>query len=111
MIVVLLLIPVILRMRRAVEDVGIMVAESGPQAVTLLKKAQTTLDGVNRELESIGAVTGETEHLVAKVSDASAAVEKAIKSPMSKAGLVVVGVTVTGLAVKRRLYRELSGKR
>lgn len=110
-IFVLLLIPVLLRMRRAVEEVGILVAESRPQTITLLKTAQATLDGVNRELVSIEAITDETELLIGKVSDASAAVERAITSPVSKAGFVAAGVTAIGFAVRKRLFREMSGKR
>jgi len=110
-VIVLLLIPVLWRLRRAVDEVGHMVSESRPQTVTLLKKAQLTLDGVNRELENIESITEDTGVLVAKVSDASAAMERAIKSPMSKIGFVTAGAAAAGFAVKRRLFREMSGKR
>ena len=110
-VIVLLLIPVLWRLRRAVDEVGHMVSESRPQTVTLLKKAQLTLDGVNRELENIESITEDTGVLVAKVSDASAAMERAIKSPMSKIGFVTAGAAAAGFAVKRRLFREMSGKK
>jgi uncharacterized protein YoxC len=109
-IIVVLLIPVLLRLRRTVEEVGQIVSETRPQTVTLLRKANLTLDGVNRELENIESITDETGALIVKVSDASAAVERAISSPMSKIGFVTAGAAAAGFAVKRRLFREMSGK-
>jgi len=109
-IIVLLLIPVLLRLRRTLDDAGQMVAEARPQTVTLLKKAQLTLDGVNRELANIETITEDTGVLVARVSDASAAVERAIKSPASKIGFATAGAAAAAFAVKRGLFREMSGK-
>jgi|SRR5664280_2647695 len=110
-VIVLLLIPVLLRLRRTIGDVGQMVAETRPQTVTLLKKAQLTLDGVNRELTNIETITEDTGVLVAKVSDASSAIERAIKSPASKIGFASAGAAAAAFAVKRRLFREMSGRR
>lgn len=107
-IVVLLFIPVLVRLRRTLEEVGFVVAETRPQAITLLKKAQVTLDGVNRELENVGAITGDTAVLIARVSEASDAVERAIKSPMAKLGFVTATVTALTFAVKRRVFRDVS---
>ena len=109
-IIVLLLIPVLFRLRRTIGDAGQMVAEARPQTVTLLKKAKLTLDGVNRELANIETITEDTGVLVARVYDASAAVERAIKSPASKIGFATAGVAAAALTVKRRLFREMSGK-
>ncbi len=110
-ILVLLMIPIMLRFRRTIGEVGEIVADSRPQAITLLKKAQSTLDSVNRELDSIEEITGETQVLMEKAGDASAAVEKAIKSPLSRIGLITAGVAAAGFAAKRRLSRDLSDKR
>lgn len=110
-ILVLLLIPILLRLRRTVDEVGEIVSDNRPQAVTLLKKAQGTLDSVNRELESIEEVTEETHVLMEKASEASTAVEKAVKSPLTRVGLITAGVAAAGFAAKRRLSRDLSGKR
>jgi uncharacterized protein YoxC len=109
-IIVLLLIPVLLRLRRTLDEVGVIVSETRPQTVTLLRKAHDTLDGVNRELETIETITDDTSVLIAKVGEASNAVEKAIKSPMTKVGFVTAGVAAAGFAVKRRLVRELSDR-
>lgn len=108
-LVALFLIPVLLRLRRTLDEVGGIVAEARPQAVNLLQKAQVTLDSVNRELEEIGEITEDTQVLVDKVGEASVAVERAIKSPMSKAGFAAIGALTTGLAVKRRLSRREKG--
>ncbi|GEM_PF-745909 len=110
-VIVLLLIPVLLRLKRTICDVGQMVAETRPQTVTLLKKAQLTLDGVNRELTNIETITEDTGVLVAKVSDASSAIERAIKSPASKIGFASASAAAAAFAVKRRLFREMSGRR
>jgi uncharacterized protein YoxC len=108
---VLFLIPVLLRLRRTLDEVGHIVAETGPQATTLLKKAQTTLDGVNRELENIEEITKDAEVLVERVGDASRAIEGAIKSPLTKIGLLTTGAAATGIAVKKRLSKEISDKK
>jgi uncharacterized protein YoxC len=108
---VLLLIPVLMRLHRTLYEVGQVVSETGPQATTLLKKAQVTLDGVNSELENIEEITRETGVLVERVGDASLAVERAIKSPLTKMGLITTGVTATGIAVKKRLSKETSDKK
>ncbi|MCJ7653635.1 MAG: DUF948 domain-containing protein [Actinobacteria bacterium] len=108
---VLLLIPVLMRLHRTLDEVGHVVSETGPQATTLLKKAQVTLDGVNSELENIEEITMETGVLVERVGDASLAVERAIKSPLTKMGLITTGVTATGIAVKKRLSKETSDKK
>lgn len=108
-LVALFLIPVLLRLRRTLDEVGGIVAEARPQTVNLLQKAQVTLDSVNRELEEIGEITEDTQVLVDKVGEASVAVERAIKSPMSKAGFAAIGALTTGLAVKRRLSRREKG--
>ncbi|MHB8895753.1 MAG: DUF948 domain-containing protein [Candidatus Geothermincolia bacterium] len=110
-IIVFLLIPVLLRLRRTLDEVGMIVSETRPQTVTLLKKAQGTLDSVNRELVNIETITDDTTVLIGKVSDASDAVEKAIKSPMTKIGFVTAGAAAAGFAVRRRLSREMFRKR
>jgi uncharacterized protein YoxC len=109
-IIVLFLVPVLLRLRRTLDEVGQVIVDTRPQTISLLKKAQVTLDGVNRELENIEEITEETQVLVGKVGEASEAVERAIKSPMTKAGLITAGVATTGVAVGRRLSRKKSGK-
>lgn len=110
-IIVVLLVPVLLRLRRTLEEVSIIVAETRPQTVTLLQKAQVTLDSVNKELENIEAITDDTSVLIGKVTEASDAVEKAIKSPMTKVGFVTAGATAAAFAVRRRLAREMSAGR
>lgn len=109
-IIVLLLIPVLIRLRRALNEVGLMVAETRPRTVTLLRSAQGTLDGVNRELENIEEITDETQVLVSKIGDASKAVERAVKSPLAKAGFVSTGIAAGFIGVKRSLSRNLSKK-
>jgi uncharacterized protein YoxC len=109
-IIVVLLIPVLMRLRRTLDEVGDIVSETRPQTVTLLKKAQGTLDSVNRELQNIENITDDTTVLIGKVGEASNAVEKAIKSPMTKVGFVTAGAAAAGFAVRRRLSRELAAK-
>lgn len=108
-LLVLFLIPVLLKLRRTLDEVGRIVGDARPQTLSLLRKAQSTLDGVNKELEDIGEVTEDTQVLLDRVAGASDAVERAIKSPMSKAGFVAIGAATTGLAVKRRLSRRAKG--
>lgn len=110
-VMVLLLIPVMLRLRRTVGQVGEIVTESRPQALGLLRKAQGTLESVNRELDNIEEITDETQVLVEKMGQASRAVDKAVRSPLSKVGLVVAGTAAAGFAARRRLSRELTQKR
>ena len=109
-IIVLFMVPVLLRLRRTLDEVGQIVTEARPQAVTLLQKAQVTLDGVNKELENIGEITEDTQVLVEKFGEASVAVERAIKSPISKMGFVAAGATTTGYVVKKRLAKMKSAK-
>lgn len=109
-VLVLLLIPILYRLRRTLDEVGQIVSDTHPQTVTLLQKAQVTLDGVNRELTNIEEITGETQILVAKMGEASAAVERAIKSPLTKVGFISAGAAAAGFAVKKRLSRETSEK-
>lgn len=106
----MLLIPILYRLRRTLDELGQIVSETHPQTVTLLQKAQVTLDGVNRELANIEEITGETQVLVAKVGEASAAVERAIKSPLTRVGFISAGAAAAGYAVKKRLSREMSDK-
>jgi len=110
-ILVLLLIPILWRLRRTMDEVGGIISDGRPQAIMILKKAQSTLDSVNKELESVEEITEETYVLVEKAGEASAAVYRAIKSPLSRMGLITAGITVAGFAAKRRLSRDLSGKR
>ena len=109
-IIVLFLVPVLLRLRRTLDEVGQIVTEARPQTLTLLQKAQVTLDGVNKELENIGEITEDTQVLVEKFGEASVAVERAIKSPISKLGFVAAGATTTGYVVKKRLAKMKSAK-
>jgi uncharacterized protein YoxC len=107
---VLFLIPVLLRLRRTLDEVGHIVSETRPQTSSLLKKAQSTLDGVNSELENIEEITKETEVLVQRVGEASLAVERAIKSPVTRVGLLATGAAATGIAVKKRFSKEIADK-
>jgi uncharacterized protein YoxC len=107
-IIVLLLIPVLIRLRRTVDEVGQIVSETRPQTVTLLRKANVTLDSVNAELENVEEVTQDTQVLVEKVGEASVAVERAIKSPLTRIGFIGVGAAAAGLMVKRRLRKDFS---
>jgi uncharacterized protein YoxC len=109
-LLVLFFIPVLLRLRRTFVEVGNILKETGPQASTLLKKAQTTLDGVNQELENIEEITKDAEILVGRVKEASRMAEGVIKSPITKMGLLATGAAATGVAVKKRLSKEISDK-
>lgn len=109
-VIVLLLIPVLLRLRRTLDEVGNIVTDTRPQAVTLLHKAQVTLDGVNRELVNIEEITEDAQVLVDKVGDASDAVERAVKSPLTRISFITAGAAAAGFAVKKRLSKEISGK-
>lgn len=109
--IVFLLIPILLRLRRTMSEVGQIVSESRPSTITLLKKAQATLDGVNSELENIEEVTRDTQVLMDKVGEASEAVERTMKSPLTKAGLVTAGVAAASITVKRRLSRRFAANR
>lgn len=110
-VIVILMIPVLLRLRRTLDEVGGIVAETRPQTVMLLKKAQGTLDSVNRELETIESITEDANVLIGKVGEASDAVERAITSPMTRYGFITAGVTAAGFAVKRRVARELRARK
>jgi len=105
-VIVLFLLPVLLRLRRTLNEVGKMVTEARPQTVTLLKRAQTTLDGVNKELVAIEEITDDTQLLVQKLGEASDVVEDAVKSPMTKVGLIAAGAATSGYAVKKRLDKK-----
>lgn len=107
-IIVLLLVPILLRLRKTLREVGEMVSDTRPQTVDLLRKAQGTLDSVNRELEEIEGVTEDTQVIIDKVGEASVAVERAIKSPLTKTGLVAAGAAAAGYAVKKRISRDLA---
>lgn len=109
-IIVFLMVPVLMRLRRTLDEVGMIVSETRPQTIMLLRKAQTTLDNVNRELVNIEAITDDTSVLIGKVTEASDAVEKAIKSPMTRFGFFTAGAAAAAFAVKRRLFREFSGR-
>jgi uncharacterized protein YoxC len=109
-IIVLFMIPVLIHLRRTVGEVSYMINDSRPQAISLLKKAQGTLDGVNRELENVDEITEETLVLIGMVQEASEAIEQAIKSPMTKAGLITAGVATSGVAVSRQLTRSKKKK-
>ncbi len=109
-IIVLFLIPVLLRLRRTLDEVGGIVSEARPQTLNLLKKAQVTLDSVNEELDNIGEITEETQVLIDRVGDASEAVERAIKSPMSKMGFITAGAATTGFVVRKHLAKKKPGK-
>ena len=109
-LLVLLLIHVLYRLRRTIDEVGHIVADTRPQTVTLLQKAQVTLDSVNRELTNIEQITDETQELVNRMGEASAAVERAIKSPLTKVGFISAGAAAAGFAVRKRLSKEASGK-
>ena len=109
-LIVFFLIPVLLKLRRTLDEVGVIVSEAHPQTITLLQKAQVTLDSVNQELENIGEITEETQVLVDKVGEASDAVERAIKSPMSKMGFITAGAATTGFVVRKHLAKKKPGK-
>ena len=109
-LLVLFLIPVLLRLRRTLNEVGHIVTETRPEVSKLLMKAQSTLDGVNHELGNIVEITKDTEVLIGRMGDASRAVEGAIKSPLTKIGLLTTGAAATGIAVKKRLSKEISDK-
>ena len=112
-IIVLYMVPVLVRLRRTAGEVSYMIHDTRPQTISLLKKAQVTLDGVNSELDSIDEITQETRVLIGKVGEASEAIESAIKAPMTKAGLITAGVATSGIAVSRRLKKtgKKSGKK
>jgi uncharacterized protein YoxC len=112
-IIVLFMIPVLIHLRRTVGEAGYVINDTRPQAISLLKKAQGTLDGVNRELENVDEITTETMVLIGKVQEASEAIEQAITSPMTKAGLITAGIATSGIAVSRQLTKtkKKSGKK
>ena len=111
-IIVLFLVPVLIRLRRTIGEVGFIINDTRPQTISLIKKAQVTLDRVNRELENIEEITEETHVLIGKAGEASEAIERAITSPMTKAGLITAGIATSGFAVSRRLAKtkKKSGK-
>jgi uncharacterized protein YoxC len=111
-IIVSFMVPVLIRLRRTAGEVSYIMHDTRPQTISLLKKAQVTLDGVNSELDNIDEITQETQVLIGRIGEASEAIESALKSPMTKAGLITAGVATSGLAVSRRLKKtgKKSGK-
>lgn len=104
---VVFLVPVLLRLRKTIGEVGGMVCDARPQTVTLLKRAQVALDDVNRELIAIEEITDETQVLVHKLGEASTVVEGVVKSPMTKIGLITAGAAASGYVVKKRLGKRI----
>jgi ABC-type transporter Mla subunit MlaD len=104
---VIFLVPVLLKVRKTIGEVGGMVSDARPQTVTLLKRAQNALDDVNRELTAIEEITDETQELVRKLGEASTVVEGVVKSPMTKVGLITAGAAASGYVVRKRLGKRV----
>ena len=109
-IIVLFLIPIMLRLSKTLKHADKMMQETRPGAVTVLKKAGETVDTVNKQLETIEDITTDTEQLLGKAKASAAALEKALTSPMAKAGAAAAGATATGFAVKKRISKKLKGR-
>lgn len=105
-LIVLLIIPVMLRLKRTLEEVGRMVNEVEPGAMKAIREAGMTLESVNEELDNIDKVAGEAMVIIDKLGEAADSIENTVKSPLARAGLISTGAAVTSLAVKKHLKKK-----
>ncbi|MDD5748495.1 MAG: hypothetical protein PHP64_05565 [Actinomycetota bacterium] len=106
-LIVILIIPVIIRLRRTLEEAGRIIAENSSPATTILKRAQAAMDSVNSGLEKISEISDDSEILISRVGKASGAMDKALKSPLTRIGLMATGTAATSIVVKKRAYKNL----
>ncbi|MDD5447855.1 MAG: DUF948 domain-containing protein [Actinomycetota bacterium] len=107
-VLVFVMIPVLLRLRKTLAEVGEIVGESKPSTLLLLRKAGMMLESVNEELAEVEKITKDTEVLVQRMGQASEAIEKVARSPITKTGLLISGISASGYALKRHLSKEIS---
>ncbi|MBN1289875.1 MAG: DUF948 domain-containing protein [Actinobacteria bacterium] len=105
-VIVLLMIPVMLKLKRTLEEVGRMIVETRPGTMKAIKQAEATLDSVNEELENVEKVTSDASLLIGKMGEAADSLENTIKSPITKMGFISTGAAVTSIAVRKQLLKN-----
>jgi len=70
-----------------------MLTDANTQVIPLLSRIETTLDGVNAELDKVEEITGSVAGIVKTAEQTTTAVYGAVAKPMRKAASLATGVS------------------
>jgi uncharacterized protein YoxC len=87
---------------RALERVDKVLADVDTQAVPLMQKAGTTLDGVNANLGNVDQITKDVADITDKIDKMATSVEGAVSTPARKAAAFSAGVQSAFSSFRRR---------
>jgi uncharacterized protein YoxC len=92
---------------KALERVDKVLADVDEQGIPLMKKAGSTLDGVNANLGNVDEITKDVAGITDKLDNMATAVEGAVTAPARKAAAFSAGVQS---AVSSFMHRDKSGE-
>jgi uncharacterized protein YoxC len=87
---------------KALGRVGKVLADVDQQAVPLMQKAGTTLDGVNANLGNVDQITKDVADITDKIDKMATSVEGAMSTPARKAAAFSAGVQSAFSSFRRR---------
>jgi len=87
---------------KALERVDKVLADVDTQAVPLMQKAGTTLDGVNANLGNVDQITKDVADITDKIDKMATSVEGAVSTPARKAAAFSAGVQSAFSSFRRR---------
>jgi len=87
---------------KALERADKVLADMDQQAVPLMQKAGTTLDGVNANLGNVDQITKDVADITDKIDKMATSVEGAVSTPARKAAAFSAGVQSAFSSFRRR---------
>ena len=87
---------------KALERVDKVLADVDQQAVPLMQKAGTTLDGVNANLGNVDQITKDVADITDKIDKMATSVEGAVTTPARKAAAFSAGVQSAFSSFRKR---------
>jgi len=87
---------------KALERVDKVLADVDQQAVPLMQKAGTTLDGVNANLGNVDQITKDVADITDKIDKMATSVEGAVSTPARKAAAFSAGVQSAFSSFRKR---------
>lgn len=94
-IIAVALVYALVRAGRVLQKVEKLVQDLDVELVPVLRKASTTVDEVNAELDKVNDITASVAEMTERVDAATRAVENAVSTPAKKAAAFTSGVSQT----------------
>ncbi len=87
------IVPILLKLRKTVENVNSFIASTEKEIIPTLNKLQTTIEEINQELSKVNQATASLQAATARIDTISNLVQEVVSSPLIRMASYSAGVS------------------